>query len=339
MRTHGVVPAGRRGGAPARSPNGAWLVALPGWGARCATLLVDRTIPAVFTALAYAGSPPATLLIYSDVAIEAGALPDNVSVEVLPVPGPDRGFESLSNCHRDVLRRAGRSDKVLLLTADMVVSREVIKTCEVQFRVGKTLVCVVAPRTRQMAAPLEAGASGRELGAWAWANRHRMTRECTWPEGHSYDVWRMYFASDAGDEVVARAFLPHPLAAQPRGRRILFSPTIDVNLAASFEMSATHLITDPDEGVVVELSPDDKEFVETCSMRGRFDHPALPSCPQFVPCLNPRHRTFFQHRVVLVGTGASCGDEEVAARVLASAPVARMLRGRRDFHQPGRRGR
>src|SRR5690606_36922564 len=118
------------------------------------------------------------------------------------------------NCHREILDMAGPSERVLLLTSDMVVSREVLATCEKYLAGDTRLVCCVAPRALEAASP-PVGVLGPELLNWAWDNRHAMTRDCTWPNGESYDLWRMYF--EKGEEVAARVFLPHPLACIPYG--------------------------------------------------------------------------------------------------------------------------
>ena len=332
----GRTPAGRIGN-PAPSKLSGWVIVLPGWGERCRALLADRVIPAVLHALHFADQG-ATLLIYSDVEFRLPELPAGVTAQFHPVPGPDFAFESLSNCHRDALTLIEPAARIMLLTADMVVSREVFATCNTHFNVGRRLICCIAPRTRQEVLP-PIGATGRDLGAWAWEHRHRMTRECTWPDGHSFDIWRMYF--ERAGEVAAHAFLPHPLAAMPGGRHVAFRPTIDVNFAASFSAGETYLISDPAEGVIIEQSPDDKDFVMTTTMAERLASPALASCPQFVPCANPRHLAFFMTRVVLVGAGGDCGDGEVVARISSPTPRPRprMSMVRRDFHRPGRRGR
>lgn len=253
------------------------------------------------------------LLIWTDAPDRiAAVLPDDVERKILTMPGPDGAFESMSNCHRAAMKAADINDRVLLLTADMVVSREVVATCEARIISGRQLVCCVAPRAVDgPLAPI--GASGRELLDWAWDNRHRMTRECTWPEGRSYDVWRMYFEKEG--EVGARAFLPHPLAVMPRGRRLEFRPTIDVNLTMNFTNAVTYLITQPEEGAAVELSPPDKDFLLTTSMRERFVRRG-PSIPEFVPQTNLRHRMFWGKRVVIRGAGGDCGDDDVVGRML-----------------------
>lgn len=307
-------PAGRRGSSPAVGP-GSWLVALPAWGDRCARVCADPVLPALARALEALGRP-ARVLLYTD----SAELPARASellgdlAEVLPRPVPvrDRSFASMSAAHQDAMDRAGHGERVLLLTADMVLSREVLTACEARISGGMRFVGCAAMRALEGAgAPI--GAPGRELLAWAWANRHPMTRECTWPDGRSYDLWRMYFERDG--EVAARVFLPHPLAVVPAGRSIHFYPTVDVNLHLCFAQSEVGLITSPDEGAAVELSPPDKEFLTTETMRARFERGG-PSLPTLGPITNNRHRMFWGKKVVLCGAGGDCGDAELVERML-----------------------
>ena len=288
-------------------------MALPAWGERCVDVAARYTIPALNIALGQL-SRPATALVWTDQPGRLALDPEVAETRFLSVPGPDLAFESLSNCHRDALAVAGRGERVLLLTADMVVSREVLATCEQHLSGGRSLVCCVAPRALESADP-PVGAPGRELLEWAWDNRHPMTRDCTWPDGRSYDVWRMYFES--GGEVAARVFLPHPLACLPHGHPARFSPTIDVNLTWNYAPSETYMITQPEEGAVVEVSPADKEYLKTTTMRERLESARLePSCPAMVRCTNQRHRMFWGKRVVLRGHGGDCGDAEMVERIL-----------------------
>lgn len=308
-------PAGRRGAVPTPPPGGGrLLVALPAWGDRCVDVLVRYTLPALLVALRQV-TRPVVLLVWTDQSdriwqvlhASEGEQPAVISAP----PGPDYAFESMSNCHRQAMRAAAPGDRVLLLTADMVVSRELLASCERHVAAGKHLICCVAMRALEGAPPH--APSGRELLSWAWANRHPMTRECTWPEGRSADVWRIYFEGVGG--VVARVFLPHPLVVVPPGRELHFSPTIDVNLTANFSRGVTHFITDPSEGAAIELSPPDKDFVMTTSMQERMAHGGFSS-PPFTRQGNPRHRMFFEKRVVICGAGGDCGDLMAARRFL-----------------------
>lgn len=314
MRRPHRRPAGRRGGAP--STAGDWVAACPAWGERYVRVFLESTLPALAEALR-ALARPCEILVWTDRAdlveprLAALGL-GGVSWRVEPPPPPDGAFASMSECHRQAMACALPGDRVLLLTADMVLSREVLATCEHLHLGGKKIVCCVAPRALEGPAPV--GAAGRALMGWAWANRHPMTRDCTWPDGRSYDLWRMYFERDG--EVAARVFLPHPLVVVPDRRAMPFGPTIDVNLAVNFSPSTTAFLTSPDEGAAVELSPPDKEYLKTeATVRERLLSGA-ESCPQLVRCANYRHRMFFGKKVILVGAGGDCGDGEVVARVM-----------------------
>lgn len=303
---------GRRASVP-HAGDGRWIIALPAWGERCVDVFLRATLPALLAALPGLRGRPYEFAIWTDQPERVEAvLPGDVPRRLLPVPGPDGAFESLSNCHRAALAEARGTDRVLLLTADMVVSREALETCERHLASNRQLVCCAAMRAvEQPVVPI--GAHGRDLLAWAWENRHPMTRDCTWPDGESYDVWRMYFEREG--EVAARVFLPHPLACVPRGRATPFSPTIDVNLTSNFSPGVTHMITQPEEGAVIELSPLDKEYLKTTTMRERLDAGG-PSCPALIRCGNARHRMFWGRRVVIRGAGGDCGDGEVVRRVM-----------------------
>lgn len=301
--------------------NGHWMVALPAWGERCVRVCSEETLPALVAALMELRRPT-RIMLYTDSAqliarAESLLLHAQEWCSVLPRPvlgGQDRGFVALSACHNDAMEQAHHGERVLLLTADMIVSREVLVTCEQQALRGMRAIACVAMRALEgRGAPI--GASGAELLEWAWAHRHRMTRECTWPDGRSYDLWRMYFEKNG--EVGARAFLPHPLVVVPAALSIVFGPTIDVNLLGCFSQAETYLITRPEEGAAVELSPPDKEFVETEPMHERFvtsEH----SAPPFMTQTNARHRMFFGKRVVICGSGGDCGDAAVVERMLGA---------------------
>src|SRR3990167_4111440 len=85
-------------------------------------------------------------------------------------------------------------------------------------------------------------ASAPALMAWAWENRHQITRDCTWPEGRSPDLSRTYYVYE--NTVVARVCWPQPLAVRIDGRPLGFTPTVDANLIQRFDRSEMHLTTD-----------------------------------------------------------------------------------------------
>lgn len=284
---------------------------VPVWGERHIGVFLRATLPALRYALE-ALSVDYRLLLYADKDQRLIDATNGMPVLFRKVPGPDRSFMSLSNAHRDALDQAPTGSRMVLLTADLVLSVNSLVSCSRIFQSGKRLVCCMGMRVNDVEPP-PIPALGRTLLAWGWDHRHRMTRESTWPNGISYDIWRMYF--ERGDEAICRLCLPHPIALLKDGRQIRFSPTIDVNVVSNYKVHEMHMVTDPDEVAMIELSPPEKEFLETEPMHKRLER-NLPSMPPFVNIPNPRHRFFFGHRIVIRGNGGDCGDGPVVRCLL-----------------------
>lgn len=280
-----------------------WLIVVPVWGDRYLRVFHEVTFPALRRAMEHVSN--AKLIVYTDDPLNL----QGVDVEYRSVPGPDRSFMSLSNAHRDAIRSAQLGDRLSLLTADLIVSSGSFTACEKRFERGYKLVCCAGMRVDE-AYPPPSTESGSELLAWGWKHRHPMTIECTWPDGHSYDLSRMYFTD--GEAVCCHLTLPHPFAFIKGKKPINFAPTIDVNVAANFMLDSICLITNPDEVAMIELSPRDKDFVLTQTMRARFDG-NLASNPSFIFLGNDRHRRFFSRRIRICGNCTE--DEEVVRRM------------------------
>jgi len=289
-----------------------WLIVVPVWGDHYLDIFERAALPALQKAIVRLDQP-VTLIIHTDQSARVQQMAVDLKLEgcainFYDVPGPDRSFGSLSAAHRHVLQEAAVGDRICLLTADLVISQDMLASCEALFGRGKKLVCCMGMRVCDDELPPDTD-SGHALLSWGWDHRHPMTKECTWPDGRSYDVWRMYF--EKGDQVSCRLALPHPIALVKRNKSIIrFNPTIDVNVAFNFSPNDTHLITEPHEGAMIELSPRDKEFVYTESMLTRLER-NLPSCPAFVKIINSRHRMFFRKRIIIKGKGGDCGDKQV----------------------------
>lgn len=293
-----------------------WVISAPVWGPRCEQVFLRFTLPAIIAAAEHL-KEPVTLLLHTD----NPALGDawkatgrNMKVFGLAKADP---FVMLSTAHRQALS-VGRSRsevKVVLLTADMVISTNALTAARAHFRSGKRCFCVMGMRVNEPTEEQPPYNDSKALLEWGWERRHKMVRECTWPDGKSYDVWRMYFTN--GENAICRLFLPHPLVVIPHGgrRELRFNPTIDVDLVNNFPVSQIHLVTRPEEASVVELSPPDKEFVWGEPMISRYDTRG-PSCPSFIPCIHPHRRHFFRQPIIIKGQHSDVGDGPVTARVL-----------------------
>ncbi len=288
-----------------------WLISVPVWGERYVRIFRDATLPALKNALARIKTS-FSLVIHTDSPEELRAILGDINVVLKPVPGPDKSFCSMSNAHREVLNTAHYGQMISLLTSDLIVSPEAFVTCERKFREGYLLICCAGMRACEEELPPLFN-TGVELLSWGWEHRHPMTQESTWPDGKSYDIWRMYFTD--GDNVVCRLALPHPFALIRDNRTITFSPTIDVNVISNFRLKEIYLSTEPNEVSMVELSPKEKEFLYTESMQKRFITKG-PSCPSFVKIVNPFHRYMLQKRIKIKGLSNLCGDETVINRFI-----------------------
>jgi len=286
-----------------------WNIVVPVWGDRYINVFRNQTLPALCDALEVLGRPY-QIQIYTDKPFDVGR--EGLELKFKDLPGPDQAFESLSNAHRHGLRRADVGSAVVLLTADLVISANSLAFCRDRFDQGKMMVCCAGMRVVE--GTPENTRSGRALLEWGWKNRHPMTRDCTWPEGRSYDLWRMYF--EDGDNVICRLCLPHPIALVKDGRGITFRPTIDVNVAAHFNTGETVLVTNPDDLAMIELSPPDKEYLLTEPFKKRYEE-QLPSIPSFGGQLpNDRWRHFVNHAIRICGDGPVSTDAAVLRRMM-----------------------
>jgi hypothetical protein len=292
-----------------------WLISVPAWGDEFTARFGAIGLPMLRAAAArlnddrklivHTDRPEMMEKFYSDV----------LPVEVRPVPGGQQWFHSLSRAHREVISMACIDDVVVFLTADMTVSENALTACGDAFQRGKRLVCCNATRAIDEGL-LPHRPSSRALSEWGWFHRHDMTKACTWPTGTDEDLPRVYF--ERGGNVVARLYLPHPLAVVIDGRPLHFAPTVDCDLIANFEPEEIHMVTSPDELAALELSPRSK----LSGSRDAHEPPARPSrtpMPERYANQNLGHRIYrwaVSHRVVVCGASIDCGDADAVAQLL-----------------------
>ncbi len=293
-----------------------WLVSVPVWGERCIEVFCSTALPALEKAMLHLqerSGIEARLVVHTDNhrRIRDGAT--EIEIEERNVPAGARDFDSLSEAHRDVMRMACRNDRVALLTADLLVSKDGLQLCEeILSPDGKNLVMCCGIRAKQEGR-LPATDSAQVMMKWAWENAHPITQSSTYPKGKTTDLSRLYFEEDGN--VVARLAMPHPIAVKIDGRNLPFSPTIDASLMQNFCAADTHLVTMTDRLALVELSPVDKDFQETeHSIKIRLDHGG-------VVMKDPAQRWLASHRVSLLGNKSNITiDDEVMKEVLAYDP-------------------
>lgn len=293
-----------------------WLISVPVWGEGCVDEFCSTALPSLdraADALAHnlgvcRGGGEVRLLVHTD-------QPDRIwasssfsgPIDIRAVPAGARGFDCMSQAHREALGLALRGDVVVLLTAGSVLSEQSLVYCA-DVLANERLMLVLCASPRVLAAgQLPSGADAQELMDWGWEHRHPIVAEETWPMGRSRDLSRVYFQE--GPLVVTRQALPHPLAARIDGRQLRFTPTVDANLMNCFEPSEMHLATECSRLAVLKLTAADRwADLTAASMRARAEGGEI-----VVP--DPRQRWCLGHRIVLRpgSGGVSCSDGEFEA--------------------------
>lgn len=289
-----------------------WLISVPVWGERYVDEFIAAALPSLDRAvalLARVRDVDARLVVHTD-------QPERVrgaaacQMEIRPVPAGARGFDCMSQAHREVLALGMRGDTVVLLTAGAVISEHGLAYCaEVLENHQIRVVLCAVPRARAEG-PIPDTADAQALMAWAWEHRHEMTDECTWPDGRSTDLSRTYYTSEDGLTVATLQALPHPLAIRIDGRGLRFTPTVDANLIHCFDPSEMHVASDCNLLALVKLTPADKGFeLAGASMADRA------AAGQLI--IGDAHQRWcLSKRITLVrGEGAVCGSEEFVAAV------------------------
>lgn len=287
-----------------------WLISIPVWGERyvdefCAAALptIERAARALELRLDLAAD--VRLVIHTDQPERVRAA-SGIRMELRPVPAGARGFDCMSQAHREVLGLALRGDVVVLLTAGSVLSEQALSYCADVLR-NERLMLVLCASLRVLPVGLLPTGDAQELMGWGWEHRHPLAADATWPAGLSRDLSRVYF--QGGSELVTRQALPHPLAVRIDGRQLRFTPTVDANLMNCFELPEMHLATECSRLALLKLTAADRGADSTVtSMHARAIRGEI-----VIP--DPRQRWCLGHRVVLRPGpgGVPCGDEEFEA--------------------------
>jgi hypothetical protein len=314
-----------------------WLISVPVWGTDYVRTFVEIAAPAL--RIAARRLVGARFIIHTDapdaVRDALGGL-QGFPVNVRPVPAKPT-YVALQEGHAEAIREAAPGDRVVLLNADLVVSANFFARIDEHFAAGRRAVVLLGIRTVIDASRgpgrLAPGAAPRALLEWAWANRHQIIRDLEWPQATSMLPTNLFFAR--GGSVVARGFHLHP-AAIIKHDAIAFSSTIDGDLLDYFAREDIHVVTDPDDCAMLEVSPAERRFpVQPPGLS-----PARVAASMATRA-SATHRWLATHRIGVVGPVIDCGDSEVVAAVLAimeGSPPTKIV-GHRGVSPAGRRGR
>lgn len=302
------------------------MIGIPVWGQRYRDVFVDCAWPALAAAIERLAQP-VRVLIHTDSEVDLRArLPANqyATFEFCAVPAESK-YVALQQSHGDAINRAALGDKVVLLNADIVVSGNLLVRCDEHFQQGRQAVVLIGIRTVQGEAP-PVDAEPRALLAWAWLHRHQIIRDLEWGTGCSVLPTNLFFANEKG--VVARAFHQHPVALL-KTKEVRFVSTIDGDLLDHVPRDTIHVVTEPDDLSMLEISPADKAFGVA-----RTPMTIAAVARTMISRASPLHRWLFQQRVVVRGHAHGELDNQTAMGVLSEM---NRLDARQRF-QPARRG-
>lgn len=307
-----------------------WLISVPAWGEAYLRVLEECAAPSLLAA-ARVLAEPVKFIIHTDAPERARSAFPGHEVETRPV-GCRGTYVALQESHAEVVDGADVGDRVVLLNADLVVSDNFLSRCAAHFAAGKRAVVLLGIRTASGPERPPVGCNPRALLAWGWEHRHQIIQDLEWGRGRSMLPTNLFFSD--GDSVVARGFHLHPVAIIKHAD-VDFSSTIDGDLLECFPVDSIHVVVDPDDCAMVEVSPPERRFP---LREGRLSPAGVAA--SMMARASTMHRWLFGHRIGVVGPLRDCGDEAVARDILAvmeSGPPAR-IGGRRGKDPRGRRG-
>lgn len=286
-----------------------WVISVPVWGRDYVRTFAEAAAPALLAAARRLYSGPVRFVIHTDSpGALVGVLP-GCDVEYRAV-GAKPTYVALQESHADVMRIAAVGECVVLLNADLVISGNFLERAAEHVAAGKQAVVLLGVRTTDnpRARP-PAGAAPRDLLAWAWEHRHQIIRDCEWPHGRTMLPTNLFW--ERGGSVVARAFHMHPVVVHKRAE-INFHSTVDGDLLDHIPRDKIHVVADPDDCAMCEVSPPARRFPV-----GRHLTPEAVAL-SMRPRASAMHCWLFGHRIMMVGDGANVDDGPTARDILAA---------------------
>ncbi len=273
-----------------------WRIGIPAWGERCVPLAVNVGIPSIVAALLEARQD-AHFTVHTD---QPDAFADSFaghSYDCRYVRA-DEGFHTFVACHYEVLRDASDGEFVSLLDGDHLVSREMFVACEHRFSQGKKLVVTNGVRTScGDYLPPPAGSPAADISEFIFQYPHPITQDLVWPTGKTTWPSMVYFRD--AENLIAHCFHLHPVGFVARSG-LTVDVSVDGDLVDGFSQDEIHIVTDPNELAIAEISPTDKMHMPNMvantvdSIVGWAAHPPGRTTKM--------HRWFFRHTIVHRGS-------------------------------------
>lgn len=225
-------------------------------------------------------------------------------VECRPLKHFRGHYSMLLRCHQDALAYAV-GDVVVPLNGDNVVSVEAFRAIRARILDGKRLVMCCSTRTNPQE-NVPRPASSRDLLSWVLQNPHQITSDLVWRKGKASHPSLLYFCR--GDSCVVRGFHLHPIAVVV-DRAFEVHKSIDWNLGERIDRDDVHVVVDPDEMALAEISSPAKEMPRQVVKYSLFDvvEWARRLTTDF-------HWWLLEHPIRLAGA-EDCGDATVVAEM------------------------
>lgn len=286
-----------------------WKVIIPAWGNEAVHELLTIAIPHLTEAVSYGGYKPSDieLIINTDYPERVGRYGGGLSefrTTFRPIVKRGGKYKILTTANQDALNSIEFDSKIMLMTADMVVSREVFAACDAQFASGKFAVVVGPSRTAPIDKP-NPGMKSRDLLQWSMDHMHPFTKETFTFRAIPPSTLRFR----TGQNVTLRGFHLHPLAIV-KDRDLTFDGTLDQDLLANYTRDEIHVVTDADEMSAAEISPMDMLFQTTVEP---MTETQIRSWAHW-HC-HPVNLWLASHRIILTGNGDT-DDVEVMNEIV-----------------------
>lgn len=297
------------------------IVAVPAWGRHYTKTFLGpvlRTHRAALAALRdeYSGTVHVRYVVQTDEPVAVSRALGDLELTLVPPPSVQKArnpMRAMATAHAHAIESARTNERVILLNADIMVSTEAFVAIERQFRQGKKAIVTCGTRTLPGMFGPPGPLPARELLAWSMRRPHPITTSCFWGTGYCHLPWGVYFRE--GNSIVLRAFHLHPFAVV-KDRPLKFDGTIDMDLMDNYQHDEIHVVTDPDEMAMVEMSPKTKIL---------GDNPWKIDVGQILAWAlrgaRPMHWWNFTHRICVQGDASSVKeDERVAELVMSLCP-------------------
>ena len=189
-----------------------------------------------------------------------------VEINIIKIDKEIAKYESMSNCHQKVLRKAKIDDIIVFLNPDVIFSKKYLssvvnhinnKTDAVfvhNFRIN--LEDVFFDLEKQISKDGCLTLQETDLVKLAIRNIHDSSKHIFWNErGSGYASW--HICCKKGENFISNTFHPHPAAIRVKKYVSNFSGSIDHELPvlATRGINFFKTLKDSDDGVLFELSP------------------------------------------------------------------------------------